>query len=192
MTEPPEKAIEDFDLSDVIQRLSQQADSSYAMMLGSHLEDWLRGALLAHMQGISNTLKEDIFSGYGPLSSFSAKIDVAYALGIVPQSLHQDMKAIKGIRNKFAHARTALHFNSPELAPDMQRLTGWSRDAEPYKLFTERFDACMAALKAHLDRQDLIKAILEYQADSPDAAPDKSPLQQILSDSPPDGSGTKG
>jgi DNA-binding MltR family transcriptional regulator len=45
----------------------------------------------------------DLFSGYGPLASFSAKIAVAYGLGIISPDARHDLRIIKNIRNEAAH-----------------------------------------------------------------------------------------
>jgi hypothetical protein len=54
--------------------------SNFAIVAGSVLEDMLAEALRVKMRdGLSARLKERLFSGYGPLSSFSGKIDIAFA-----------------------------------------------------------------------------------------------------------------
>lgn len=186
MEEPAKEP--DVDVVAVIHQLAEQADTAFAVLLSSHVEDWLQWALEANMRTLSNTLKERIFSGYGPLSSFSAKIDLAYALHIFEEPLWNDLRAIKDIRNEFAHSRTAIHFNSPDLAPMLRRLTEWSRDRDPKGLFSDRIDACINVCKAHLSHADLIKAIREYQSPR-DASPDIPGLLSPPRDSTPDDSG---
>jgi hypothetical protein len=46
-----------------------------------------------------------LFEGFGPLSTFSAKIEFAFALGLLPRHVHTDLRTIKKVRNLFAHAR---------------------------------------------------------------------------------------
>jgi hypothetical protein len=45
-------------------------------MVSARLDTVLRIALLSKMRPLSKRAKENIFEGYGPLASFSAKIDM--------------------------------------------------------------------------------------------------------------------
>lgn len=56
------------------------------------------------MPSINAKLRKGIFNGYGPLASFSARIDVAYALGIIDQSLFKLLHAVRELRNSLAHS----------------------------------------------------------------------------------------
>ena len=47
---------------------------------------------------------EEVFRGNGPLSTFSAKISVASALGAIHGDLKHDLKLLRKIRNEFAHS----------------------------------------------------------------------------------------
>ncbi len=62
-----------------------------AALLGSsyldfHLEKYLRVFL------IENKIVDELFKGYAPLATFSAKINFAYALGLINESLMKDIK----------------------------------------------------------------------------------------------------
>lgn len=46
---------------------------------------------------------KDLFSGQGPLSTFSAKIKISYALGLISKELRDDLNLYRKIRNKCAH-----------------------------------------------------------------------------------------
>jgi hypothetical protein len=57
-----------------------------------------------------------LFAGLGPLSTFSARIRVAYGLGIVSRASFADLQLIKKIRNLFAHDLHGLSFSDDEIA----------------------------------------------------------------------------
>jgi len=116
----------DFDLTATIREMSQRTDPSFAIIAASRVEDWLRASIQTRMRMLSNKETERLFSGYGPLSTFSAMIDVAYAFSLFNADIRNDLRAIKDIRNAFAHARDPLHFASEKLAPLIQKLTGWT------------------------------------------------------------------
>jgi DNA-binding MltR family transcriptional regulator len=46
-----------------------------------------------------------LFGGFGPLSTFNAKIEFGFALGLLPRHVYTDLRTIRKIRNLFAHKR---------------------------------------------------------------------------------------
>jgi hypothetical protein len=50
-------------------------------------------------------LKKRLFAAYGPLSSFAAKIDLAFALEITTEATHKELHKMRKIRNAFAHTK---------------------------------------------------------------------------------------
>lgn len=47
--------------------------------------------------------RDSLFSGYGPFSSLSKRIQVAYAFGWVSEDILKDMDSLRKVRNKFSH-----------------------------------------------------------------------------------------
>jgi DNA-binding MltR family transcriptional regulator len=165
------------DFAAIIQQMKLHTDTATAVVLASRAEDWLGEAIKTKMRDdLSAKLKERLFQGYGPLSTFSAKIDFAYALSIIEADIYNDFRAIKDIRNKFAHAQNVVHFQSAELAPLIQKLTGWTKDSSPIDLFMERCKECVESCKPSIKLGVLVKAVKEFKS-QPDALQDKSPEQ---------------
>ena len=67
-----------------------------------YLEDQLKKVLQARMVKHTGPA-EEIFEGHEALATFSAKIKVAYLLGIVSHEVYSDLNRIRDIRNAFAH-----------------------------------------------------------------------------------------
>ena len=87
-----------------------------AALTGAAIADQqLQDALLTKMKKLSRKLEDELFKGYGPLSSLSAKIALAYALGLVDSTTHKRLTVMRQIRNKFAHADDFTTFESPEI-----------------------------------------------------------------------------
>jgi hypothetical protein len=61
----------------------------------------LETALLGSMRRLSKTAHDDMFAGYGPLASFSAKIEVAYAIKIIGADLIGDLVVIPDVASFF-------------------------------------------------------------------------------------------
>lgn len=150
--------------ADPLAALTQHLHANFAIVAGSVLEDLLGAALQAKMRDdLSANFKERLFNGYGPLSTFSGKIDIAFAFSYFDRAIYDDLRAIKDLRNKFAHASDFLNFSSPQLERDVQKLTGWTKGCDVDALFKERFSACATAIKNHLEVDALIKALGNYK-----------------------------
>jgi hypothetical protein len=52
----------------------------------------------------------------GPISTFSARSDLAYCLGLIPVGLRQNLKTIGDIRNSFAHDYLSLTLDADGIA----------------------------------------------------------------------------
>jgi hypothetical protein len=52
---------------------------------------------------VDDAAVKKLFKGYAPLSSFSSRVDIAFALGFVPKILRDELSRIRKIRNHFAH-----------------------------------------------------------------------------------------
>ena len=61
----------------------------------------------------SNTMFDRLFGQYKPLSSFSAKIEIALAIGVIDKRIHANLNLIRLIRNDFAHEVSPLRFQAP-------------------------------------------------------------------------------
>lgn len=166
--ESPETEI---DLPAMIKQLGERSDASYAIVAGSILEDWLEEAIRAKTIKLSSQLNERLFKGYGPMSTFSGKIDVAYAFGLFKEETYNDLRAIKNIRNRFAHTPQVIHFQSSELTPYLQALTGWEKDCTPYMLYSNRINACVDVLKEHVKTGVFIEMLRNYK---PETSTEKS------------------
>jgi DNA-binding MltR family transcriptional regulator len=99
--------------------------ASVAIVGASIIAEDLRGALLSRMRPLNKSLERRLFEGYGPLSSWSSRIDMAFALGVVSGEIRDDLNRIRLIRNAFAHSKKILHFNDPEIAERCRKLRTW-------------------------------------------------------------------
>jgi DNA-binding MltR family transcriptional regulator len=68
------------------------------------------------MRGLSKNKKDELFEGTGPLSTFSAKIKLAYALRLLDDKSVLTADCIRNIRNAFAHADERVSFDDEKIA----------------------------------------------------------------------------
>ena len=80
------------------------SDRSCVIVAAAYIDELLRYILQIFLSSPSNE-KEDneLFSGYGSLSSFSSKILLSYRLGLISNYEYRALQTIRKIRNTFAH-----------------------------------------------------------------------------------------
>ena len=105
------------DVQKAIDEIANDAPRSAAIVGATFLEDVTQLSLLTKM--VADLSKDEIdrlFIGTAPLSSFSAKINMAHALGLVGSKAKHDLDTIREIRNAFAHAKVSVNFDTLAIA----------------------------------------------------------------------------
>jgi DNA-binding MltR family transcriptional regulator len=90
---------------------SEKNDWTLAMTAASLLESTLEIAIEKNFRPLNASERRDLFDGTSPLTTFSAKIKMTYALDIIGRMTRDDMDCIRDIRNAFAHTRVDLSFD---------------------------------------------------------------------------------
>ena len=109
--------------SALIGNIRKRTHAQYAVIGAAIIEEQLFEMLLTKMRPLSRKMKERLFDGYGPLSTFSAKIDLSYALQILSKSNYDDLMVVRKIRNEFAHSIEFVNFDSPEIRAHFKHFT---------------------------------------------------------------------
>jgi hypothetical protein len=94
-----------------------------ALVLASFIDSMLERAIDLNFLLLSRKKDNALFRDKGaPLSSFSAKIAVAHALGIFDDEYRDQLDRFRAIRNTFAHAIRPFDFNEPTIATECLKL----------------------------------------------------------------------
>lgn len=107
-----------------------ESDRGCILTGASVLDDLLAGLLkkrLGRTEHVSKLAMGPLFASMGPLSSFSARIKLAYCLDLISQWEFDDLELIRRIRNKAAHEYTSRTFTDNEIIQLSQRLDGANR-----------------------------------------------------------------
>jgi DNA-binding MltR family transcriptional regulator len=96
------------DLADVLRGTHAETAIVVASLVGETLEVALRSKLLAEKKPVN----DQMFKGNGPLATLGKRIDEAYRLKLIDDTTRDDAHLVRRIRNKFAHAKEKLHFDS--------------------------------------------------------------------------------
>jgi DNA-binding MltR family transcriptional regulator len=65
---------------------------------------------------------DPLFSGFGPLSTFSAKIKLSYVIGLIDKQLYEDIEIFRDIRNHFAHTYRAATFEDQTVKDKLKKI----------------------------------------------------------------------
>jgi hypothetical protein len=138
MSESPDKFIDGViageikRLIPIFEEIESSNDRAAAIAASAFFEEALVRAIKSRFVDLSREKYKDIFEGYGPLSTLSAKIDIGYALGLYKEISRADLQCSKKIRNLFAHHVDKRSFGDDPIAklchslkrPTMERKTG--------------------------------------------------------------------
>lgn len=103
--------------------LFKESDRGAVLISATRLEEKLE---LLHRKSISHRvtdakkLLDELFRPYAPLSSFSAKIQLAHAYGLIDAEDYADLNIIRKIRNDAAHTSVEFSFEAKDIS---QRVT---------------------------------------------------------------------
>jgi hypothetical protein len=144
--------------------------ASVVMMAVAILEYQLERAIKTKMHHLNGSMNKRLFEGYGPLSTFAAKIDVAYVLDTISKDTYDELVIIKDIRNKMAHSKANL---SLDLAPLRQLFDKLKRPpGDISKSYTEAFGACCMVISDSIERHLFAHGVTEDIADKNRVTPE--------------------
>lgn len=98
----------------VLPDAEKQPDRSLAIVFAAVVEDHLSQGIKAHLVDHKRTASA-LFTGMGPLATFSAKIDLGLLMGFYREDFANVLHALRRIRNTFAHDMRPLTFESQEI-----------------------------------------------------------------------------
>ena len=98
----------------IIDNIAKQEDREIVLIGAALLDDTLLEALKANFIKLSaresKSLDDDV------LSTFSAKIHVARAIGVISRKLYNDLERIRHLRNAFAHWSQRIDFSNLDVS----------------------------------------------------------------------------
>lgn len=116
------QSIYDLPAEEHMERLDSESDRGVIILMGSYIEDALGFSLrnaFIDAQGVkSETDVKDIdalFDFQGPVGTFSAKIKMAYALGIISRAAREIADVFREMRNAAAHIQGDISFETASL-----------------------------------------------------------------------------
>lgn len=102
------------ELTTVLEHSVGESDRGITLIIAAHIEACLRRILEAVL--IDSREVENLFEGpYAPFGSLSGKTQAAFVMGLITRSERDQIDAVRGVRNVFAH-ETNASFDHPKIA----------------------------------------------------------------------------
>lgn len=105
-------------LQKIIEEIGQSPMRSSIITATALMDSMLEKVIKNHL--VSDIKEDDIFSFQGCLGTFSSKINMAYALGLISKDLSRDMHLFRKMRNSCAHELTL----DEKVKTDIRSMTG--------------------------------------------------------------------
>jgi DNA-binding MltR family transcriptional regulator len=102
--------------------LNRQTHTGMVIAASAKIENVLEKLLVVYMRSLTRKEHTRLFGGYGPLSSFSAKTDVAYALNMIPESMFVALNILRRLRNEMAHSEEIVDLIHLKIKPIFDEL----------------------------------------------------------------------
>lgn len=112
----------------------KQSDRASAVVSGGILEEILQRMITAFFLPHSN-VRKSMFDGLTPISTFGAKIDLSYHIGLINKTEYEDLKLIKKIRNNFAHSIKGINFETESIKDRCLQLQTLNKTNPPQVVF---------------------------------------------------------
>lgn len=147
-----------------IEQMFPLSQAAMAIFMSQLVENILEDSLTSKLTISSNNFKNQLFEGYGPLSTFTAKIDMVRALEIVDEETYNTLRIIKSIRNEVAHPDTSSfpNFDDEAIVKECRKLPGYIDDENCFKLFL----SVTASIIVSIDDSEEVSAFSELIMDS--------------------------
>lgn len=128
------------------------SDRAAAISMTALVEQMLTDIILNRMINISNTFRDELFGDRGPINTFSAKIDIGFALGLYGTETKLLLHALRRIRNRFAHYYEADHFDQVDVLERCKPLPTKDFGGKPIKKTRMRFHFAGILLSIRLNQ----------------------------------------
>lgn len=104
--------------------LTAESDRGMILAGAAFIDNALSRLIEAYLVELPNSKSQkNFFSFEGPLGTFSNRINMAFALGLIDLATRRDIKIIKDLRNKCAHLADEILIASDSISQPISELT---------------------------------------------------------------------
>ena len=104
------------------EEINGASDRAAAILAAEYFSGKLRDAIMRGFAGRNREFGElidsggNVFKRNNPISNFSAKTEIGFALGLYSNEIRKNLHKIQEVRNVFAHASKPIKFDHDEIA----------------------------------------------------------------------------
>ncbi|EPG6918551.1 TPA: hypothetical protein SMT72_002133 [Proteus mirabilis] len=136
------------ELSIFLNELHEESDRGIALLSASIIEDWLSTILKSFL--IDNEASKKMLDGFNaPIGTFSAKINMAFSLGLIMKNEYKEIEIIRKIRNEFGHNWHGISFKTQKII-DLTNNLPWLGPGDIEQTVKSRFKFCVTILLTDL------------------------------------------
>lgn len=100
--------------SDFLKEFQSETDRGAVLVGAAFIDDRLERLLISHL--LDSTISKELVSGNNaPLGTFSSRIKMNYALGLITELEFKECEIIRRIRNEFAHSIHGMSFKNQKI-----------------------------------------------------------------------------
>lgn len=125
-------------LKSFVSGLLNEGDRATVILVAAKLDLVLYQILQKHLIPVPGS-KDELLDNEGPLSTFSAKINMTYRLGLIDNSFSHSLHLIRKIRNSFAHEVEGCTLDSGAHQDRVRELIAPVENLESFKKFCDLF-----------------------------------------------------
>lgn len=161
-------------MSEYFRALVGESERAMVILAAGYLHDLLGDLLRSYFVEDENS-SSDMLNNERPLSSFSARIRMAYLLGLITKEEKLDLDAIRRTRNEAAHLMQKVDFSEPSIPAtqrchSFQTLSERTKNSHPEPKQRYLLAAAWLAAKIAHSRATLVRRT------APDLSPDLEKL----------------
>jgi len=102
------------DLARFVEELKQETDRGLPLVGAALIDEKLLETLQSFFCNDKSSGKL-LTNGNAPLGTFSSRIEACFALGLIDEFEYKEISLIRKVRNKFAHAKHGISFQTEEV-----------------------------------------------------------------------------
>ncbi len=119
--------------------LLKESDRGCVLLSTSRMDEFLADLHATYIRStaqVSPRFLRELFGSHGPLSTFSAKVDLAFAYGLISRADQEDLHRIRAFRNAAARTTAGFSFALSSCQASVARLTAPKRIPQQFPFFS--------------------------------------------------------
>lgn len=128
--------------------ITNESDRGAGLMAAAFIDDRLAELISSKLIN-DDALIKSLLDFNGPFGNFSARIEVSFGFGLIPNNVRRDLNLLRKIRNDFAHTANQVTFYDQPIASRCRELAldNKSKDANPRGKFTRAMVVCLVVIQ---------------------------------------------